>query len=82
MRERNWRAHGIDLTYPQYLEMLEAQNGQCLGCGKEPQGRALHVDHDHETGRVRGLLCTPCNLADVLKEASRWEKRRARCPTS
>lgn len=39
-------------------EMLEAQDGKCLICEKpEPE----HVDHDHETGKVRGILCFNCN---------------------
>jgi hypothetical protein len=40
--------------------MLAEQRGACLGCGKpDPE----HVDHDHETGRVRGMLCFNCNQA-------------------
>src|SRR3954454_6352124 len=38
--------------------MLEAQNGLCAICGSAP---AAHVDHDHETGAVRALLCFNCN---------------------
>ncbi len=41
--------------------MLEAQGGGCAICGKPPGDIALHVDHCHETGRVRGLLCFSCN---------------------
>ncbi|MBM3661163.1 MAG: hypothetical protein FJW95_16895 [Actinobacteria bacterium] len=44
--------------------MLEAQGGGCAICGRpEPEGGSLHVDHDHETGAVRGLLCFRCNGA-------------------
>lgn len=46
------------ITLEQYDEMLEAQNGVCAIC--ESAGR-LCVDHDHETNRVRGLLCVSCN---------------------
>ena len=38
--------------------MLEAQGGMCAICGTAP---AAHVDHDHETGAVRQLLCFNCN---------------------
>src|SRR4051794_3974714 len=38
--------------------MLEAQGGMCAICGSAP---AAHVDHDHETGAVRQLLCFNCN---------------------
>lgn len=52
------------LTEATFDEMLERQGGGCGICGtQEPQGRGqrLHVDHDHKTGQVRGLLCTSCN---------------------
>lgn len=38
--------------------MVEAQGGQCLLCRERP---AEHVDHDHLTGAVRGVLCFSCN---------------------
>jgi hypothetical protein len=44
--------------------MLLAQGGGCAICGRAaPEGTSLHVDHDHETGVVRGLLCFTCNGA-------------------
>jgi len=49
------------LTPEHYEEMLERQGGGCAICGKPPGDTALHVDHCHETGRVRGLLCFSCN---------------------
>jgi Recombination endonuclease VII len=48
------------LTEAQYDAMLEAQGGMCAICHDRP---AAHVDHDHETGRVRALLCFNCNGA-------------------
>lgn len=55
------RAYGI--SYKEYQIMLEAQNGQCAICGTTDTGKrkAFHVDHDHETGEIRGLLCGNCN---------------------
>jgi len=52
-------------TIDEYDKMLESQGNGCAICGTAPEenGRRLAVDHDHETGRVRGLLCRNCNLA-------------------
>jgi hypothetical protein len=47
------------LTLEDFAAMLAAQNNVCAICGQN-RGR-LVVDHCHTTGRVRGLLCTPCN---------------------
>lgn len=57
------------LTPDQYLEMLEAQGGVCAICSRpervvDPRNgriKALAVDHNHETGDIRGLLCQNCN---------------------
>jgi hypothetical protein len=35
----------------------------CEACGSDNDGKALHIDHDHTTGVVRGVLCRPCNHA-------------------
>lgn len=46
-----------------YDALRALQGGQCAICGPRAKGksRSLSVDHDHKTGRVRGLLCNPCN---------------------
>lgn len=46
-----------------YNKLFISQNGSCECCGKHQSAfkRRLHVDHDHETGEIRGLLCTRCN---------------------
>lgn len=50
------------LTEPEYVSMLERQGGLCVICGLPPHdGRFLVVDHDHDSGAVRDLLCLPCN---------------------
>ena len=51
--------YGIDVDY--YLDMLSKQNGLCKICGGLSNRKRLSVDHCHETGRVRGLLCERCN---------------------
>ena len=52
-----------ELTPEQYDELLAAQGGVCAICQEPPHGDRLHVDHDHRTGRIRGLLCQLCNRA-------------------
>lgn len=50
------------MTLQQYDEMLEDQNGVCAICGGiNTNGRRLYVDHNHETGKIRALLCCLCN---------------------
>lgn len=47
----------------EYGRMLELQDGCCAICKtSNAGGRRWHVDHDHATGKVRGLLCSACNL--------------------
>ena len=54
------RKFGITLI--EYDTMLAGQNGTCCICkNKCPTGRNLAVDHDHSTGKIRGLLCLHCN---------------------
>ena len=48
------------LTLEAYTEMAKEQGGMCAICHKLPN-RALDVDHNHETGKVRQLLCSNCN---------------------
>jgi hypothetical protein len=56
------RKYGI--TLEQYDAMFEGQGGVCAICGRPPrEDISLHVDHDHDTGEVRGLLCFRCNNA-------------------
>lgn len=54
------RRYGI--TLEEYEAMFAKQDGKCAICnGVCPTGRNLAVDHDHDTGKVRGLLCSRCN---------------------
>jgi hypothetical protein len=65
-RSKLKRKYGISLD--DYAALLERQGGKCAICkATEPRGRAghfgpvFHVDHCHQTGRIRGLLCSTCN---------------------
>ena len=50
-----------DITEAQYWEMFESQGRGCAICGVSPKKKNLHVDHNHKTNEVRGLLCSSCN---------------------
>jgi hypothetical protein len=52
------------LSFQDLISMYERQGKKCLVCTKEMsfENRGCHVDHDHQTGKVRGLLCRSCNL--------------------
>jgi hypothetical protein len=78
------RNYGIGLD--KYEKMFETQNGICAICGLEQQSTRnirLCVDHCHDTGMVRGLLCDRCNrgiglLQDdyrILDKASTYLRR-------
>jgi hypothetical protein len=54
--------YSYNLTNEQYDEMLVKQDHRCAVCGIRPFIEKLSVDHDHETGKVRGLLCHKCNV--------------------
>jgi len=62
------RKFGIGLN--EYEEMIVKQEGNCLICKEVcSTGRRLAVDHCHVTGKVRGLLCSKCNIAiGLLKD--------------
>jgi len=62
-RRKPTRARQLGVTDEAYEALLEAQGGGCAICGAKPKTRRLHVDHDHATGKVRGLLCHRCNRA-------------------
>lgn len=52
------------LTFEQYQGMIHQQNDQCAIChcsAIHRKSNSWHVDHDHQTGKVRGLLCKSCN---------------------
>lgn len=74
-----------NIPFEDYLTIAAYQNGKCDICKNFPKkGRRLHVDHCHETGRIRGLLCDTCNLAlgyfydnpETMKEAARYIETR------
>ena len=62
---REWKLkHLYGITLEKYNQILYNQSGRCLICGVHhiELNKNLTVDHNHETGEVRGLLCMHCNL--------------------
>lgn len=76
-----WKKYG--LSHNDVLEMLEAQENACAICACEMSTRSCHVDHDHDSGAVRALLCRRCNTSighfeddpDLLRKAARYIER-------
>jgi len=69
VRRQNYARYG--LTEQEVQAMFAAQKGVCASCGnpetaivkRTGKPKMLHIDHDHETGTVRALLCQDCNIA-------------------
>lgn len=69
------RLQKYGLTFEKWNEMVLDQGGKCAICKKETK---LCVDHDHKTGKVRGLLCLTCNQGiGSLKDCSEIVYRAA-----
>jgi hypothetical protein len=67
---KNWLKQKYNITVEEYLSLERASNNTCYICGRSPyENKHLHIDHDHTTGKVRGLLCARCNwyLATIEK---------------
>lgn len=77
---RKWRLRTkYGLSEDGLDRMVSEQDGKCAIC-HAPFGPKVCVDHDHKTGIVRGLLCSPCNIGlglfkddpERLREAARY----------
>ena len=72
------RAKRYGLTPEALTAKLKRAGGRCELCGRETNN--LHVDHDHTSGRVRGILCTQCNTClgifgdcpALIRKALKW----------
>lgn len=78
---RRWHLRvTFGISIEEYDAILASQGGVCAICLQPPdRGRIrAHVDHDHATNRVRGILCGPCNQAiGLLKESVESIQRAA-----
>ena len=81
-----WRIkHRYNLTPEMYKELWDSQEARCALC-EEPFGQA-YIDHNHDTRRVRGLLCPSCNMGlgafhesiEILERTIAYIKEDAEC---
>lgn len=61
-RRKRYLRMKYGLTVDDYERMTAAQDGLCAICHRPAASGLLDVDHDHSTGKVRKLLCGPCNM--------------------
>jgi hypothetical protein len=72
IRDRDYRKlYGITLS--EYNDLLESQGGACAVCGLPPRNETLSVEHNHRTGKVRGLVHKYCNNAVGIIEGPLYE---------
>jgi hypothetical protein len=62
-RNQRRRRYIYGLTPKMEASLKEAQQHKCPGCLRDLSSVKVHVDHDHISGRVRGLLCFSCNVS-------------------
>lgn len=82
---RAWRlAKKYNISMDEYEHLFSIQKGVCAICDEKQNAtcrngtRPLHVDHCHETGKVRGLLCLKCNTKIAVLEDLKWVNRAKR----
>ena len=86
-KQRPWIDRTYGLSEDDWQRLFNEQGGLCAVCREAP---ATCVDHDHETGRVRGLLCRTCNLGighlkddpERLESAARYLRAPIICQSS
>lgn len=60
-----------------YDRLLAEQGGTCAICPAVPKTRRLHIDHDHRTMEIRGVLCFRCNAILRVWITAHWLRRAA-----
>jgi hypothetical protein len=77
LQQRKHRLKRYNLTLEEYAKLAASQKNLCAICQKpetKPNVKYLSVDHDHITGKVRGLLCYVCNTRIGILENELWRK--------
>lgn len=69
-RRRKYSITNYGITTEEYNRLYDDQDGRCAICRQPEDIRSLSIDHNHKTGKVRGLLCRNCNSAiGLLKDS-------------
>lgn len=75
-QQKNWnykyRLKKMGVSENWYYETLESQEGKCAICDEKFEKNAAQIDHCHETGKLRGILCLSCNTG--LGHYEKWIK--------
>ena len=58
-RIKAWKQIGVNITFDEFYSLVNKQNNKCVICQRHTT--TLNVDHNHQTGKIRGLLCGSCN---------------------
>lgn len=82
-RTRRHREYSMRFKYgigiDEYDAMLVSQGGVCAICSEPPKvgfNKRLHIDHDHVTGKIRGLICMHCNHSlERIESVENWAER-------
>lgn len=76
-RKTEYRGRKYGLARGEFEEMFAEQEGRCKLCGSPTDSADMHIDHDHRTGLVRGLLCRSCNAGLGMFHDNPEELRKA-----
>ena len=63
------------ITSEDFRALIDTQHGDCLLCEQPLAGKRKVVDHDHNTGKVRGILCHRCNVMIGGMDDHAWLRR-------
>lgn len=74
---RNRHRRFLAAQRDEYDALVAAHGERCFICGGAPKTRRLHLDHDHRTMTVRGILCHRCNRALAQWATPEWCERAA-----
>lgn len=79
-RNKHYNLLKFGITLADFDQMLKDQNNSCAICGGPPKNiKGFQVDHNHETGAVRGLLCHSCNQGmKALDKTPNWCEKAAK----